>query len=202
MNFEVKGDEREKWEYKSNPTGEGIQHFFIHWKGARFDYKGIIHIKTEFIGLAETALSIEREGTTGTVTLMVNGVSAAIDEAGLVTTSVPYEIDEDGEVTLALPFELPPAMEIMLTVWIQPPVIIRIGDYYTPGSGSFELKGKADPEGLTGTSRPAALWLGLALGIEGFPGFVSVYDSQWDKLSAREWKVNLKREKYFYPRNS
>lgn len=193
VNFEVKGGEGEKWEYKANPAGAGTQNFSIHWKGAKFDYKNVIHLKSEFISLTETALAIDREGTTETVSLSVNGVTVSIDEGGAVTSSVPYEVDEDGEVTFTLPFELTPAMDITLTRSAQQPVVIHAGDFYTPGSGSFEWKGKVNPNGLTGASRPATVGMNLTLGNEGFPGSVAVSESQWDKLSTKEWKANLKK---------
>ena len=193
VNFEVKGGEGEKWEYKASPAGAGTQNFSIHWKGAKFDYKNVIHLKTEFISLTETALAIDKEGTTEAVSLTVNGVSASIDEMGVVTASIPYEIDEDGEVTFTLQFELTPEMNITLTRGTQQPVIIRAGDYYTHGSGNFEWKGKVNPNGLTGASRPATVGMNLTLGNEGFPGSVAVSESQWDRLSTKEWKANLKK---------
>ena len=192
VNFEVKGGEGEKWEYKANPSGAGIQNLSIHWKGTKFNYKGTVHLKTEFIGLTETALSLDREGVTEPVTISVNGVTAVIDGTGTVTASVPYEIDEDGEVTFTLPFELKPEMKITLTIGNQTPVIIGVGDYYTPGGGKFELKAKIDPRGLTGASRPATLRMNVALGKEGFPGSAGVSEGEWNKLSTKEWKAELK----------
>ncbi|MBI5755989.1 MAG: HYR domain-containing protein, partial [Nitrospirae bacterium] len=191
--FVVKGEDGEKWEFKSNQSGHGIQQFFIHWKGAKFDYNGTIHLKTEFISLTETALSIDRENITEPITITVNGVTASIDAIGNVTTSVSYEIDEDGEVTLILPFELTPNMEITITIGTQSPITILSGDYYSPGSGKFELKAKVDPGTLTGASRPAILEMNLTLGNEGFPGSVSISEGGWKTLSTKEWKADLKK---------
>ncbi len=117
----------------------------------------------------------------------------SIDETGAVTASVPYEVDEDGEVTYTLPFELTPAMNITLTRGSQQPVVIYAGDFYTPGSGNFEWKGRINTNGLTGASRPATVGMTLTVGNEGYPGSVAVSESQWDKLSTKEWKANLKK---------
>jgi len=192
VNFEVKGGDGDKWEYKSNNNGAGIQNLSIHWKGAKFDYKGTVHIKTEFIGLSESALAVDREGITEPLTLSVNGITATIDGLGTVISSVPYETDEDGEVTLTLPFELTPEMQITLTIGSQPPVVIPVNDYYTPGNGKFEFKARINTGSLTGVSRPATLGLNITLGHEAFPGEVSITESEWDKLSTKEWKAELK----------
>ena len=73
----------------------------------------------------------------------------------------------------------------------QAPVIIGVGDYYTPG-GRFELKAKIDPRGLTGANRPATLRMNVTLGKEVFPGYAGVSDGEWNKLSTKEWKAELK----------
>ncbi|MFZ5876513.1 MAG: kelch repeat-containing protein [Nitrospirota bacterium] len=190
--FEVKGGEGEKWEYKANFPGAGIQRFFIHWKGAKFAYNGAVHLKTESIALDQTTLSLDRGAATDPVSLSVGGVTAVIDAAGAVTASVPYEVDEDGEVTFTLPFELTPDMDIMLTVGTFSQTI-PVVDYYTPGSGKFEFNANVNVGALTGASRPATLGMTVALGSEGFPGASVVTESEWKKLSTKEWKAELKR---------
>jgi pimeloyl-ACP methyl ester carboxylesterase len=191
--FEVKGGEGETWEYKANPPGAGIQRLFIHWKGAKFNYSGTVHLKTESIALDQTALSLDRGASSDPVSFSVNGVTASIDGAGGVTASVPYEVDEDGEITFTLPFELTPEMEITLTVGTQPAHTLRVGNYYTPGSGKFEINAKVNVGTLTGASRPATLGMSIALGNEGYPGSVPVSEPEWKKLSTKEWKAELKR---------
>ncbi|MBI5194359.1 MAG: HYR domain-containing protein [Nitrospirae bacterium] len=193
VNFTAKGSDGEKWEYKANPTGTGIQDFFIHWKGTKFNYSGLVHLETEFIAISQTALSLKLGSITEPVTLQIKDIIVSIDSSGNVTTSVPYEIDEDGEITLTLPFELTPDQTIILTIGIQPPLNIHVGDYYTPASGKFEIKAKVNPGSLTGASRPAELGMNLALGTEGFPGSVVVSGTDWDKLSVKEWKAELEK---------
>ena len=71
-------------------------------------------------------------------------------------------------------------------------ILFGVGDYYTPGGGRFELKAKIDARGLTGASRPATLRMNVTLGREGFPGSAGVSEGEWNKLSTKEWKAELK----------
>lgn len=198
VSFTVRGVEGEKWEFKAEPPGPGIQSFFIHWKGARFDYHGAVRLKSDFIGLTETALSLDRRCMTEPIILVIKDggivrVTVSIDGSGSVMeSSAPYEIDEDGEITFTLPFELLPDMEITWTIGTQTPVTVPVGDYYNPATGKFEWKAKVNPDNLTGASRPATLGINLTLGTEDYPGAATVSESQWDKLSTKEWKAKLK----------
>jgi len=57
------------------------------------------------------------------------------------------------------------------------------------------MAGQGRPEyarGLTGANRPATLRMNVALGKEGFPGYAGVSDGEWNKLSTKEWKAELK----------
>ena len=82
-------------------------------------------------------------------------------------------IDGTGTVTASAPYEIDEDGEVTFTF-------------------PFELKAKIDPRGLTGASRPATLRMNVALGIEGFPGSAGVSEGEWNKLSTKEWKAELK----------
>jgi hypothetical protein len=189
--FETRDGRHEQWQYRARPSGAGIEKLSIHWRGAKFDSRsGGVRLKTEFIAADATSLAITREDTAAALTLAVNGVTVAIDTAGVVTTSVPYEVDEDGEITFTLPFELTPDLAIEVTVGGQSPLTILVGDYYTPAGGKFEVEARVETGGRDGTSLPASLRVTLALGQEGFSGSATISDQGWRKRSSKEWKAH------------
>ena len=193
LSLNVFGSDNNKWDFKSLPPGLGISQFAIHWDGANFDYKDVVRLKTEFIGLTETALSVSQDASNHVVVLAINGITATIVD-GVCTVdplTVPCEIDEDGEATVTLPFELLPEMQIVLTIGTWAPSIIPVADHYTAAGGKFKLDATVDPLGLTGDSL-ATMALRMTLGADGFPGSVGVSEAEWKKLSTKEWKAELK----------
>lgn len=156
-------------------------------------FKRLRSMESEFIGINETALSLELEDMAGLITLTVNGVTVSVSATNVVTVpaGVTYEMDEDEEVTFTFPFALNPAMTIDLNVG-GAPLTILVSDHYIPAIGKFKVKAQVDPGILTGNSRPASLGLHLKLGTEAFPGAVEITEPQWKKLASKEWKAKFK----------
>ncbi len=188
--FAVKGESGKKWEYK--PETEQIEKFKIDWKGAKFDYRGIVHLKANHIGLDSSTLEIEREGLIGPYSIQIGNTTISVGADNSVVTDPPHleiDVDEDegdDEVEVELNFAITPDMIISISTPDTPETQITVADYYTQATGKFKINAAFSSNGVMGDIRPAQLDLLMTLGEAGFPGTASVL--QWEKLKANEWK--------------
>ncbi|MCL7489108.1 MAG: thrombospondin type 3 repeat-containing protein [Desulfobulbaceae bacterium] len=186
--FTVKAVDDKKWEFKD--VG-GVSKFNIDWKGATFDYKGIVHVKANHIGRETTNIEIERDGFSGEFTLQFGNISIHFGAENSVVT-VPETLkvdadDTDGEIEVELPFTLTPDMVMIISRSEHPDTEITVGDFFTNSTGKFALQANFDSQGLTGLDLPATLQLRIALGQIKYPGMVLI-NSGWKSIKAKEWK--------------
>lgn len=189
--FEVKGDNGEKWEYKSNTGGVGIKKYKINWKGSKFDYKQDIHLKSNHIGQDTSTLEIDPKDVTGALSITVENVVIQIDEAGVVIVTpdtIEIDVDEGSEVEVELPFALTPDTIFYVTQEGVSDYEVLVSDYYTAGVGKFKIKARFDSGAMNGDVRPATFSLELTLGELDFPGLFEIFDADWDKLTDSKWK--------------
>jgi hypothetical protein len=188
--FSAKREAGDKWEYKSESLDHGK--IKIDWKGAKFDYKGVLHIKANHIGQNSSTLEIEREDLQGAYIVQIDSVMISVSENNMVTIDPPYlkvDVDDDedeGEVEIDLNFAITPAMDVIIRRPDMPDTIIPVQDHYTQALGKFELKAAFSSNGVMGDVRPAQLDLYMTLGEAEFPGSTSVQN--WEKLKVDEWK--------------
>ncbi|MBU1710825.1 MAG: thrombospondin type 3 repeat-containing protein [Proteobacteria bacterium] len=187
--FTIKGSENTKWEYKDGVGS--ITKFKIDWKGASFDYKGLLHLKANHIGQDSTSLEIERNGLSGAFSIQIGAVSIQVDTDNVVVTAPEtLEVDADdadGEIEVDLPFALTPEMTIIISRPDLVDTAIPIADYYTNSVGKFDLTASFEAIDLTGLDRPTYLKLGISLGEVGYPGSNEI-SSGWKSIKSKEWK--------------
>ncbi|MEW5797318.1 MAG: thrombospondin type 3 repeat-containing protein, partial [Candidatus Zixiibacteriota bacterium] len=189
IEFTAKGDEGKKWEYKQGSNS--IDKFKIDWKGAKFDYKGLVHIKANLLGQDSTSLEIDREGLTGAFSIQIGSAVIQVGADNQVViipaTMMVDDDDDDGEIEVDLPFALTPDMTIRISRPELPDTVVAVADYYTYSTGKFDLRAKFDPAGKTGMEVMPDLKLRLTVGEAGYPGYAEM-SSGWKTIKAKEWK--------------
>ncbi len=185
--FTVKGREGKKWVFK-NGTG-GIQAFKIDWKGARFDYKGLLHIRTNYIGQKNTRLEIERKRLTGAFSIQIGEISIQVDADNKVTT-LPSTIlidkdDHHHEIEVDLPFALTTDMVMVISRPDLADTQVPVADYFSYSTGKFDLRARFNPTGVSGLDGPVLLNLRITLGEVGYPGYAQI---------SKRWKIRKDKE--------
>ncbi|MHB8788944.1 MAG: thrombospondin type 3 repeat-containing protein [Desulfobulbaceae bacterium] len=186
--FAVQDRNEMLWEFKGNRDSQSK--FSINWKGASFEYKGIIHVKSVHIERTNPTVTISREDLTGEFALQLGSVRIQVG-ADNVITAIPDQIqvhfDTYGDMEFTFPFPFDPEMLMTISQPGQPDITISVSDYITNSEGKFDLQTKFNPNNLNGLSLPAILNLRIALGQIGYPGYALI-DSGWKSIKATEWK--------------
>ena len=184
----VKGGNKQKWEYNEKYV---LKKFSINWKGTKFSYKDLIHVKANHIGLDYTSLEIERKMFEGVFTVLIGGVTIEIGEDNSVAVLPPVlEVDvdyNDGKIKVKLPFAITPDMVMTIQYPGLSETNVSIGDFLTNSSGKFDLQTNFDPKNQTGLTQPQIVKLSIELDEVGYPGF-STIDSGWKSIKEKEWK--------------
>ncbi len=199
VEFEIKGKNSDKWEYKDKDHINGnIKEFKIDWKGSKFDYHGDLHLHTHFISSAETSFCIHTDKVSGAFTVDINGVTIVYDENNNITTDVEYEQqkDDNSHVHFVLPFQLTSDMAINITGAVEN--TINVEHYFSEGYGKFKIVSSFNsdvfPNGTDST--PDIVDYGITLGDNMtmvFDGDAIGDDEAWEKKDDKHWEYKLKK---------
>jgi hypothetical protein len=176
------------WEFKGNKDSQSK--FSINWKGATFEYKGIIHVKAVHIERANPSVTISREDLTGEFAVQLGSVRIHVGADNVITATpdqIRVNFDAYGDMEFTFPFAFDPEMLMTISRPGQPDTTVNVRDYITNSEGKFDLQAKFNPNNLTGLSLPAIVNLRIALGQVGYPGYALI-DSGWKTIKATEWK--------------
>jgi hypothetical protein len=209
VEFEVKGKNNDKWQYKDKKNHNGnIKEYKIDWKGSKFDYRGDdkFHIHTHYIGETETTLCIHTgkisEALMVTIDEMTGmnsptggleydaGATIAYDEDRIITTSIEYEAHKAGNshVHFSLPFRLTPDMMIRVSGALVE--TIDVADYFDEAHAEFKMVSAFDPGMFPGgwESSSETLELTLTFGegenVTSGNGLIG----SWEKKDVKHWE--------------
>jgi len=183
----VKGRDKQKWQYNEKYV---LKKFSINWKGTKFSYKDLIHVKANHIGQNYTSLEIKRKELEGGFTVLLGSVAIEVGESNSVAilpSTLEIDVDDDGEIEVELPFAITPDMVMAIQYFGLPEKTVSIGDYMTNSSGKFDFKVNFDPKNRTGLTQSQIVKLCIALGELEYQGF-STIDSGWKSIKEKEWK--------------
>jgi len=196
VEFELKGKNGDKWEYKDKENLFGpIKEFKIDWKGAGFDYKGDdgFQIHTHFIGASETTLCIHTGDVSGAFTVTINETTIdettiAYDEDRNIATTVTYEPqkDDNTHVHFTLPFQLTSEMTIEVSGAVE--LTIDVADYYKEGVAKFKLVSAFAPESFPGGTESLPDELEYEISLSDPPVSGSDLIEAWTKKDDKHWE--------------
>lgn len=198
VEFEIKGKNDDKWEYKDKENLFGpIKEFKIDWKGAKFDYKGDdgFHIHTHFIGASETTLCIHTGDVSGAFTVTIDETDISYDADRIITTDVEYESqkDDNSHVHFTLPFQLTSDMTVDVSGAVN--LTIPVADYSKEFVAKFKVKSIFDPAAVPDGSAtvPDELEYEISLGDPPVMGSDLIGgDKAWTKKDDKHWEYKYK----------
>ena len=190
VSFAITGKNHDKWEYKDKDNHNGnFKEYKIDWKGAKFDYKGDLHLHTHFISGTETTFCIHTDRVSGAFAVDIDGTTIAYDADRNITTDVAYELqkDDNSHVHYTLPFQLTPHGMIRITGAVE--LDLYVADYYEEGYARFKLVSAFAAAQFNGTGTlPDTLEFALTLG--GDEKMISGGDLivSWEKKDDKHWE--------------